>query len=112
MANKPEEAEVPSQVLKAQEYLDFLALVQKGLWKNNTLLADACSVEDETIAKWKKLPEIKKARHAVLVDRLGLFRVRGDVEKQLQELGMEFDTQTVTVNIVDQLKKDKNEFGI
>lgn len=99
-------------VLKEFEYSVFLDFVKQGLWKNNKLLSELCSVSDDTIIEWKKRKEAIEARRIALADTLKAFKNRGDVEKRLKEQGMEFDNQTVNLNIVDQLKKDKSEFGI
>lgn len=96
---KADKADSTPQVYKEQEYADFLSLVQQGLWKNNKLLAEVCSVEEETIAKWKKMPEVVKARRIALADTLRTFKNRGDVEKRLKEQGMEFDPDKVEAKV-------------
>ena len=96
---KTDKADSRPQVYKEQEFADFLSLVQQGLWRNNKLLADVCSVEEETIAKWKKMPEVVKARRIALAETLRTFKNRGDVEKRLKEQGMEFDPDKVEAKV-------------
>lgn len=112
MANKSDNPSTTPRVYKELEYADFIDFIKQGLWRNNKLLAEICSVNEDTINEWKKRPDAIAARKLSLKDTLKTFKNRGDVEKRLKEQGMEFDNQTVNLNIVDQLKKDKNEFGI
>lgn len=100
------------QVYKELEYADFIDFIKQGLWRNNKLLAEICSVNEDTINEWKKRPDAIAARKLSLKDTLKTFKIKGDVEKRLKEQGMNFDDQTINLNVVDQLKKDKNEFGI
>lgn len=100
------------RVYKEIEFADFIDFIKQGLWRNGKLLSELCSVDEDTITAWKKQPEAIAARKLSLKDTLKTFKVRGDVEKRLKEQGMDFDNQTINLNVVDQLKKDKNEFGI
>lgn len=109
---KPDNPSKLPRVYKEVEYADFIDFIKQGLWKNNKLLAEICTVNEDTINEWKKRPDAIAARRLSLKDTLRSFKVKGDVEKRLKEQGMEFDNQSVNINIVDQLKKDKNEFGI
>lgn len=97
---KADKADSRPLVYKEQEFADFLSLVQQGLWRNNKLLAEVCSVEEETIAKWKKMPEVVNARRVALADTLTTFKNRGDVEKRLKEQGMEFDPDKVEAKLL------------
>lgn len=92
------------QVLKEFEYSVFIDFVQQGLWKNNKLLSELCSVSDDTIIEWKKRKEAIKARQESLKDALKTFKRNGDVEKRLKEQGMTFDPDKLDVSMKVEVK--------
>lgn len=112
MTKKSDNPSKIPRVYKELEYADFIDFIKQGLWRNNKLLAEICSVNEDTINEWKKRPEAIAARKLSLGDALRTFKNRGDIEKRLKEQGMEFDVQPLQINIINQLKRDKDEFGI
>lgn len=88
------------QVYKEVEYADFINFIKQGLWKNNKLLAEVCSVNEDTINEWKKRPDAIAARKLSLADSLKTFKNRGDVEKRLNEIGMQFDPDKVEAKLI------------
>ena len=96
---KSDNSVTPSRVYKEQEFADFIDFIKQGLWRNNKLLAEICSVDEDTISAWKKKPEAIAARKLSLADTLRTFKNRGDVEKRLKEQGMEFDPDKVEAKV-------------
>lgn len=99
MAKVLEVLEEEPQVQKEEEYSVFLGLVSRGLWKNNTFIADVVGVDDNTIATWKKRKEVKKLRRQSISGDLDRWKRSSDPEKRLKEQGMEFDPDRVEAKV-------------
>lgn len=81
------------QVYKEEELKMMIELVEAGLWKNSNL-ARILNVVDETIADWKKRPEVLTVYRKVVLQTA---RKRMDVEKRLRELAVESDPEVTKV---------------
>lgn len=97
--NSEKPSKIP-RVYKEVEYADFIDFIKQGLWRNNKLLAEICSVNEDTINEWKKRPDAIAARKLSLADSLTSFKIKGDVEKRLKEQGMEFDADKVEAKLI------------
>lgn len=83
------------QVYKQNELKLFIELVEAGLWRN-TNLAKALNIDVDTVADWKKRPEVQEAYRKTI---LKLVKVRPDIEKILKEMAIESDPDTMTLGL-------------
>lgn len=81
------------QVQKQEEYDYFLTCIEKGMWKGNTKLGELCSVDRETIAIWKKRPEVLKIHRVAFESGLDTWKRQGKIEDRLKEMGMDFEPE-------------------
>lgn len=91
---------VVPQVQKVQEFATFMDLVRRGLWKNGSFIAELCSVDRDTIAEWKKRPEVIAAHSERTKKELDRWDRMGKVEDRLKEQGMEFDAEKTETKII------------
>ncbi len=87
------------QVQKVQEFTTFMDLVKRGLWKNTSYIAELCFVDRDTIAEWKKRPEVIAAHVERSKKELDKWDRIGKVEDRLKEQGMEFDPDRVEAKV-------------
>lgn len=85
--------QVPSDVKKKDDYLFFIDMVKDGLWRNSKYMAEICSVDDNTIAKWKKTEMAIAARKEACKDLLRDMKRRGAVDLKLKEGGVEIEQE-------------------
>ena len=105
---KPHLSDIEPLVLKEEEYLVFLGLVGRGLWKNNVFIADLIQVNEETIASWKKRKEVIELRQVSVRGDLERWKRSSDPEKRLKEQGMEFETDKLNVSMKIEVKGLEN----
>ena len=85
--------DVPPQVQKMEEFNYFLTCISNGMWKGNTKLAELCSVDANTIALWKKRPEVIKLHQEAFTSELARWKKTGRTEDRLKEMGMDFEPE-------------------
>jgi hypothetical protein len=81
------------EIYKEEDFDLMLKLIDRGIWKNCNL-ARALHLDEETVAKWKKHPQVIKAHTNSVLKFAGR---RTDVENILKELDLEIETQPQTV---------------
>lgn len=96
---------VPKNILKKDDYLFFLGMVEDGLWQNSKYMSELCSVDEDTIRSWKLTEPAIQARKEASKDLLKDMKRRGTVDLKLKEAGVELKEEVekheVTVIIKD-----------
>lgn len=94
VSNQAEEG----QVYKEQDLAQMIELVKAGIWRD-TNLSKVLNVTRETVARWKKRPEVIEAYQATVMK---FARKRIDVEAVLKELAIESDAtkSELTIKVI------------
>lgn len=95
--NLPDLLQEESDVYKSAEYVLMCEFIEDGLWRE-TNLSRAVGVSRNTIRKWKAYPKAQKAYRKAIKEVMKKRKKTGDVEKQMKELGLEVDNDTLNIN--------------
>lgn len=82
-----------AKIYKEEEYDTMIEMIKAGMWRNVNLV-NALHVDEQTILKWKKRPEVIEAHKQTFIKFL---KKREDVEKILKEIGMETEPDIDTL---------------
>lgn len=100
---KKETQEKPDKqprVYKETEFRLMCEFIELGLWRTINL-SRAVGCDQETIAKWKKMPEAQKSYQKAVKSILAKRKIKGDVEKLMKEVNMEVDADEVNIRVIE-----------